>query len=108
VSDKVEGWVGLALLVGGVYVAYKIFGAAKAGVAAVGQAQQAAGSAVADFAQSILGTGLATPGTSYTVHMADGTTQIVPYGQLPVPTSQYVAPPDPIAESLDQGFQAGG
>lgn len=71
-----EGWFGLALLVGGAYLAYKIFGAAKAGVAAVGQAQQAAGSAVADLFPN----NIAAPGGSFTVTQMDGTQVTVPYG----------------------------
>jgi hypothetical protein len=89
----------------GVYFIYKTFIGAKNVVI---NAQSAAGSSLADAAQFILGTGKATPGTTYDVHMPDGSVQTVAYGQLPVPPAQYIAPPNPIWNSLDVGASGGG
>jgi hypothetical protein len=78
------------LVVGGViifalYVLYqKLKAGATAGAAAVGTAFSNTSSGLADAAQSVLGTGIAAPGGTYTVTMADGSVQTVPYGQLPV------------------------
>lgn len=100
-KDDTEAVLGLALLAGGIWLAYKIYqGLGVAGTAIV-NAQQAAGSAVAD----LIPTHIAQPGETFSVTMPDGTVEQVPYGQQPVPSSQYVAPFDP---SQDADFSNAG
>lgn len=105
-ASDMEGFVEIAVVGVGLFLGYKLFQAIKTGAgvvgAAVGAAQQSAGSAVADlFPNNIV-----TPGSgqTYTVTMPDGSTQQVVAGQLPVPSSSYVAPYD---SSLDADFSAG-
>lgn len=68
------------LIAVGAYLVYsfikKSTGLVTGAAAAVGQAQQAAGSAVAD----LFPTNIAQPGGSFTVTQADGTQVTVPYG----------------------------
>jgi hypothetical protein len=92
-KDDTEGVLGIVLLGAGAWLIYEIWKGTQAAAAAVGAAQQAAGSAVADLFptnQVVQGSG-----AYYSVTMPDGTVEQVQEGQLPVPTSQYVAPLDP-------------
>jgi uncharacterized protein HemX len=84
-SDDLKTVFYLALGVGGIYVGWQIYQFLKAARDKAGQAQDAAASTVADAAQALLQTnsGIATPGGTYQVTMADGSVQTVPYGQLP-------------------------
>lgn len=70
-------------------LAYWLYTKAKATVAAstaaIANAPAAAASGIVDIAEGLFGSGIAQPGQSYTVTMADGTVQTVPYGQLPTP-----------------------
>src|SRR5271155_2110627 len=90
-SDDIKSGLYLALIAGGVYLAYQAYlsitaGASKVG-AGIAAGASSASSTVADAVQAITGTGIAQPGGSYTVTMADGSVQTVPYGQLPVATA---------------------
>lgn len=108
---KIGNWLILGGVVIGGYYLWKKFNAAKTVVI---NAQQAAGSSLADAAQFLLGNGIATPGTTYDVHMPDGSIQTVAYGHLPVSASQYVAPLSPGAQSaltseqITSGYNTGG
>src|SRR5271155_5600561 len=74
-------WITWALIAAGVFIIYKMFSSAKTVLV---NAQQAAGSTLADAIQFVAGTGIASPGEVYSVTMPDGSVQTVPYGQLPV------------------------
>src|SRR5208282_4125281 len=87
-SDDIKALLYLALIGGGAYLAYQGYQAIIAALNKVGTgvstAAAAASSNVADTVQSIIGNGIAQPGGTYTVTLADGSVQTVPYGQLPV------------------------
>ena len=84
-SDDIKSVMYLALIAGGAYLAYLAYQALMAAIPKVTTAAAAASSSLADAAQSIFQTnnGVAVPGGTYTVTMADGTVQTVPYGQMP-------------------------
>lgn len=88
-SDDLKTVFYLALIAGGAYLAYQAYLSITAGLSKVGAGiaagAAAASSNVADTVQSIVGSGIAQPGGSYTVTMADGSTQTVAAGQLPTP-----------------------
>jgi hypothetical protein len=79
-------WGAFAVLA---YFIYKTFTGTKKVLI---DAQQAAGSTVADAMQAILGSGQAKPGEVYEVTMPDGSVQTVPYGQLPTAPGAPAAP----------------
>jgi hypothetical protein len=77
---KTTDWLKYGFLAGAIYLVYK---AVKGTAAIVVNAQQAAGSTVADAAQFLLGNGIAQPGNTYEVTMPDGSVQTLAYGMLP-------------------------
>lgn len=104
------------LIAVGAYLLYRAFTSAKNVIV---NAQEAAGSTLADAAQFVLGTGIANPGEVYTVHMPDGSVQTVAYGQLPVAagivaplpaagTGMQVGTGNAILDALSQGASGGG
>jgi hypothetical protein len=94
-----------ALVVVGVGVlAYLVYQLIKGAGGAVASATAAAGSAVADAAGALTNYGLAQPGGTYDVTMADGTVQTVPYGQLPNPAGAGITSTSPIADAYSNDF----
>ena len=97
----------------GGYLLYKTFIATKNVVV---NAQQAAGSSLADAAQFILGNGIAQPGEVYTVTMPDNSVQTVAYGDLPnaaaglppATTGMQIGTGNYILDSFSQGASGGG
>jgi hypothetical protein len=94
-----------ALVIVGVGIAaYLLYQLVKGGASAVAAATDSAGNAVANAAESILGTGKAVPGGTYQVTMPDGTVQTVPYGQLPNPAGAGLTSDSPIADAYSNDF----
>lgn len=100
-------------LAAGAYFIYKSFVGTKKVLV---DAQQAAGSTLADAAQYVLGSGIARPGEVYSVTMPDGSVQDVPYGQLPraagnqpaMGVGMTIGTGNPILDSLIVGEMGGG
>jgi hypothetical protein len=113
-----NNWPMWALIAVGVYLIYKTFTGAKTVLV---NAQQAAGSTLADAIQFVVGTGQAQPGEVYTVTMPDGSVQTVAYGQLPIAagitnasqlpaagTGMQIGTGNSILDSISAGAAAGG
>jgi hypothetical protein len=90
-SDDLKSLFYVALIGGGAYLAYQAYLSIMAGAGKVGSAvasgASAASSSVADTIQTIVGDGIAQPGGTYTVTMADGSVQTVQAGQSPTPVN---------------------
>jgi hypothetical protein len=117
-ASDIGTYIKWGLIAVGIYFLYKMFTGTKNVLV---NAQQAAGSSLADAAQFVLGTGIAKPGEVYTVTMPDGSTQTVAYGQLPIAagitnasqlpaagTANQIGTGMTILDALSQGASGGG